>query len=193
MKGILTGNIVILTDQGGKLVRELTKPPTLDGYKTVGEWVDTGVEIQKQWHYEPVEGSRQEAAIALAKMYIADHTLNDDQALKVSALYPQWDGNGVAYNAHTRILYKGELYNVLQSHRSQADWTPDTASSLFAKVLPGQDGHAPTTIGWVQPDSTNPYKKGDRVTHNGKTWESTSDGNVWEPGTVGAPWKEMTA
>lgn len=193
MKGILTGNIVILTDQGGKPVRELTKPPTLDGYKTVSEWVDTGTEIQKQWHYEPVEGSKQEAAITLAKMYIADHPLNDDQALKVSALYPQWDGSGVTYNANTRVLYNGELYNVLQSHQSQADWAPDMASSLFAKVLSGQDGNTSTTIGWVQPDSTNPYKKGDRVTHNGKTWESTSDGNVWEPGTVGAPWKEITA
>ena len=41
----------------------------------------------------------------------------------------------------------------------------------------------------VQPDSTNPYAKGDKVTHNGKTWQSTTDNNVWEPGVYG--WEEV--
>jgi hypothetical protein len=27
--------------------------------------------------------------------------------------------------------------------------------------------------------------KGDRVTHNDQTWESTVDNNVWEPGVYG--------
>ena len=38
---------------------------------------------------------------------------------------------------------------------------------------------------WEQPDSTNPYMMGDKVTHNEKTWESTVDNNVWEPGVYG--------
>lgn len=42
---------------------------------------------------------------------------------------------------------------------------------------------------WEQPDSTNPYAKGDKVTHNGKTWQSTTDNNVWEPGVYG--WEEV--
>lgn len=85
-----------------------------------------------------------------------------------------------------------KLYKVLQAHTSQTDWAPDTAPSLFAEVLPGQDG---TGIGeWVQPGSTNPYMTGDRVTHNGKTWESLADNNVWEPGAQGseALWQEVT-
>lgn len=40
-----------------------------------------------------------------------------------------------------------------------------------------------------QPESTNPYSKGDKVTHNGKTWRSTIAGNVWEPGVYG--WEEI--
>lgn len=84
-------------------------------------------------------------------------------------------------------MYDGKLYKVLQAHTSQADWTPPSAPSLFAEVLPGQGG---TDIGeWKQPGSTNPYKKGDKVTHNGKTWESTADNNVWEPGVYG--WTEV--
>jgi hypothetical protein len=38
---------------------------------------------------------------------------------------------------------------------------------------------------WVQPGSTNPYMKGDKVTHNGSTWVSLVDNNVWEPGVYG--------
>lgn len=42
---------------------------------------------------------------------------------------------------------------------------------------------------WEQPGSTNPYAKGDKVMHNGKTWQSTTDNNVWEPGVYG--WEEV--
>ena len=62
--------------------------------------------------------------------------------------------------------------------------------SLFARVLIED----PTVIPeWIQPDSTNPYMRGDKVTHNNKTWESLVDNNVWEPGTVGteALWQEV--
>ena len=42
---------------------------------------------------------------------------------------------------------------------------------------------------WEQPESTNPYMKGDKVTHNGKTWVSNIDNNVWEPSVYG--WDEV--
>ena len=75
---------------------------------------------------------------------------------------------------------------------AQETWTPDTAVSLWAKVLTDPSGGI---LAWVQPDSTNPYMKGDKVTHNGKTWESLIDNNVWEPGVVGTEslWKEVAA
>ena len=84
-----------------------------------------------------------------------------------------------------RLRYHGELYRVLQDHTAQADWTPEAAPSLWAKVLIPDPTQIPE---WEQPDSTNPYAKGDKVTHNGKTWISTIDGNVWEPGVYG--WEE---
>ena len=112
--------------------------------------------------------------------------LEDEVALTVPELFPKWKP-GKQYSAGERLQHDGILYRVLQAHTSQADWTPDTAVSLFAQVLPGQDG---TDIGeWVQPDSTNPYMAGDKVTHNGHTWESTVDNNVWEPGVYG--WVEV--
>ena len=95
-----------------------------------------------------------------------------------------------AYKTGKYITYQDALYKVLQNHTSQADWAPDTASSLYAKVLTDPTGKV---LPWEQPNSTNPYKKGDRVTHKGKTWESLVDSNVWEPGAVGSEslWKEV--
>ena len=83
---------------------------------------------------------------------------------------------------------EGVLYTVLQAHDSQPTWKPADAPSLFAVVLIPDPEVIPE---WVQPDSTNPYHKGDKVKHNGKTWESAIDGNVWEPGVYG--WNEITA
>ena len=110
----------------------------------------------------------------------------DEQALKASALYPKWKV-GTDYQKDERVLYNDILYKVLADHTSQADWTPDAASSLFAKVLIPDKNVIPE---WEQPESTNPYGKGDKVTHNGKTWRSTIDGNVWEPGVY--CWEEIT-
>ena len=41
---------------------------------------------------------------------------------------------------------------------------------------------------WEQPDSTNPYKKGDKVRFNGVVYESLIDGNVWGPTAYPAGW-----
>ena len=43
---------------------------------------------------------------------------------------------------------------------------------------------------WVQPTgSHDAYAVGDKVSHNGKNWQSTASGNVWEPGVYG--WEEI--
>jgi chitodextrinase len=112
--------------------------------------------------------------------------VTDEQALAAPAVYPSWKEN-VMYAPGDRVLYKGILYKALIAHISQADWTPDVAPSLFAKVLIPDVNVIPE---WEQPDSTNPYKTGDKVTHNDKTWVSTIDNNVWEPGVYG--WDEIT-
>lgn len=129
----------------------------------------------------------QQAAVLVAQ--IQAQSLTDEQAVQVKAIYPAYDPNGVSYAKDFKATYNGELYKCLQAHTSQADWTPENAPSLWAKVLAGQEG---TGIGeWEQPDSTNPYMTGDQVKHNGKTWESLVDNNVWEPGAQGteALWK----
>ncbi len=113
--------------------------------------------------------------------------LTDEQAATVPGIYPAWTGDGTAYAVGDRVQYAGALYKCLQAHTSQATWTPTDAPSLWAKVLIPTPGEIPD---WEQPDSTNPYGKGDKVRHNGKIWASGIDGNVWEPGVYG--WTEVT-
>lgn len=106
-------------------------------------------------------------------------SLADADATVYADYFPAWSGNEVGYTKDQRIQYGGKLYKVLQAHTSQSDWTPDKAASLFAAILPGQSG---TEAGaWVQPGSTNPYMKGNKVTHGGYVWTSLVDNNVWEP------------
>ena len=102
-------------------------------------------------------------------------------SLQVPNLYPTWKVE-TNYSVDDRVLYNGVLYKVLQEHTSQADWTPNVAPSLFTKVLIPDENVIPE---WEQPDSTNPYMTGDKVSHNGKTWVSTVDNNVWEPSVYG--------
>lgn len=117
-------------------------------------------------------------------------SIGDDVALKIPDVFPAWSGDSVEYKKDTKLTYNGVLYKVLQDHTSQESWTPDAAPSLFAKVLASADG---TPQEWQQPDSTNPYNKGDRVLFNGKTYESLIDGNVWSPSANPAGWQEVTA
>lgn len=127
----------------------------------------------------------EEAKAIIDALVTLRNSATDEQALKASALYPKWKV-GTDYQKSERVLYNDTLYNVLTDHTSQTDWAPDAAPSLFAKVLIPDKNVIPE---WEQPESTNPYSKGNKVTHNGKTWQSTIDGNVWEPGVYG--WEEI--
>lgn len=116
-------------------------------------------------------------------------SISDEAALKMPDYFPTWDGNGHSYAAGDRVTYNDTLYKVLQAHTSQSTWTPTAAPSLFTKVLTSTTGEP---LPWEQPDSTNPYMIGDRVTYNGKVYESTVDNNVWAPDAYPQGWKEVT-
>ena len=132
--------------------------------------------------------NRMQAAEQMRKalqLYVA--ALSEDDALMVATVYPEWAAN-VKYKTKEWVKY-GEnamgdpvLYQVLQDHTSQAQWTPDTATSLYKKVGETADG----TPKWVQPcGATDAYNKGDIVDYNGVKYISTVDANVWAPDVYG--------
>ena len=123
-----------------------------------------------------------------ATIEILAENLDDEAAIDAVELFQNW-AVGVEYEKDERVRYNGVLYKVLQSHTSQEDWTPDTASSLFARVLIPDPEAIPV---WEQPDSTNPYMKGDKVhypTADDDIYESTVDNNVWSPVDYPDGWK----
>lgn len=119
----------------------------------------------------------------------AAQSLNDETALEAVSLFPAWAA-GQAYTTGQKVRYNGVLYSVLLDHTSQSTWAPDVAPSLFAKVLIPDPGTIPE---WEQPDSTNPYKKGDKVRYEGVVYESLVDGNVWPPADYPAGWRVVEA
>lgn len=115
-------------------------------------------------------------------------SLSEEDALIIASVYPDWDGNNRPYKTGEWLKYGVDamgdscLYQVLQDHTSQSQWTPDTATSLYKRVGISADG----TPKWVQPvGATDAYNKGDVVEHNGVKWVSDIDANVWEPGVYG--------
>ena len=129
----------------------------------------------------------------LVKMAIkqARQITDDAEALEVQMLYKDWTkqiGKPLAVGEY--INYEGVLYKVLQAHTVQESWTPTGAPSLFAKVLVDPTGE--TILDWEQPDSTNPYMKGDKVKFEGKIYQSLIDNNVWSPSAYPTGWTEVT-
>ena len=187
-------NIEVMLENGFKEIINVvpsydanTQVVTMDSYTEE----DTTITVNYVVTAKPLTKEEQlENQRNLALTFFAE-TLSDAQALQVPMLFDEFDGNGVAYEVGKRVLYNGVLYKVIQAHTSQVGWTPIAAPSLFAKVINETiDGSIPE---FEQPDSTNPYMKGDRVIFNGKIYESLIDNNVYSPSDYPAGWKEITS
>lgn len=105
------------------------------------------------------------------------------------SVFSLWEPN-VDYVPGNLRIYPADgdqkLYKCIQAHRSQDDWTPDKAVSLWSTA----SDPAVEFPDWSQPvGAHDAYQKSDKVSHNGKHWISDVDGNVWEPGVYG--WTEV--
>lgn len=118
--------------------------------------------------------------------------------------YPLWaqpSGAHDAYNVGDIVNYNGKLYkstingNVWSPDVYPAGWTVYEGATEPEEPEPDPepDPEEPTTYPeWVQPTGAHDaYNVGDRVTYNGKVYESTMNGNVWAPDAYPAGWKEV--
>lgn len=117
-----------------------------------------------------------------------------DKMLEIPSMFPAYEV-GKAYKTKDVFSYgentvgDPQLYQVLQDHTSAAQWTPDTATSLYKAIGITAEGYPE----WVQPlGSTDAYTTGDIVSYNGKLYRSIIDGNVWTPDAYPAGWEEYT-
>lgn len=105
-------------------------------------------------------------------------------------LYPPWQV-GIAVQIDEIYQYGDNVYQVVQAHTTQADWTPDIVPALFKRFYEPSDDPWP----WVQPTGAHDaYPLGARVLHNTFAWQSLIPANVWEPGAVGSEllWENLT-
>ena len=109
--------------------------------------------------------------------------MTDAEALENKVLFTLWKA-GVEYQKDEKVRYWDNLYQCVQAHTSQADWTPPAVPALWRAFSLAEYPE------WAQPlGAHDAYGKGDTVTHNGKKWASDVDGNTWEPGVYG--WTEV--
>ena len=63
----------------------------------------------------------------------ARETADDQTALTGMELYPTWV-EGIAVSVGDRYQYNGKLYKCIQSHTTQADWTPAATPALWTVI-----------------------------------------------------------
>lgn len=120
-------------------------------------------------------------------------SLTDEQAMEVVAIYDPWAvgktyqiGEFLTYGVNT--VGDPQLYKVVQSHTSQADWMPNITPALYAAVGLNKEGYPV----WSQPSGAHDaYNIGDIVDYNGNLYESLINGNVYSPEAYPAGWKKM--
>ena len=116
-------------------------------------------------------------------MHKAAVSLADDDALEAVELFPLWETD-TAYTADERIRYGEKLYRCVQTHTSQAEWTPDVTPALWTEVA--KPGEIPV---WKQPTGAqDAYMIGDKVHYPAKespVYICIVDNNTWAPDVYG--------
>ena len=142
------------------------------------------LELAKEFNKKVIAGQKV-GVIAVSDLIRGDE-INVEDTKKLVSLYPQFEV-GKSYKVGDLLQFESELFEVIQAHTSQADWTPDLTPALFkiktaVNVIPE----------WKKPTGGHDaYNKGDKVLFNGETFESTIDANVWTPTEYPQGWKQI--
>ncbi|ERS57594.1 hypothetical protein HMPREF1261_02267 [Corynebacterium sp. KPL1818] len=148
----------------------------------------------------------QEAEVELVKDLAAQGEITrpevatEEAAINGDGIVPAWrdpsSKKSQAYMRGDAVLDDGRIYinraDGLNKNRPSA---PDSGWEVYNP--PKEDAvpepeEAPGVPAWKEPQSkTELYPAGAEVTHQGKTWRSTTDGNRSEPGTD-TSWEETS-
>lgn len=193
------GILAISTEPTTEISLEVClEEPTLDISKIPGYTIEQGVDSYTlkfdQDRYDLyLEEKEKEEAIEAGKKKLEELqyqpvllTASDEDAYVMRYLYPEYDPNGHVYKKDDHFIHNDKFYKVLQDHTSQADWAPESASSLYVEI-------SDPNIEW--PDFKQPngahdaYMKDDKVTYNGKHYISLIDNNTWSPDDYQQGWE----
>lgn len=101
---------------------------------------------------------------------------------------PVWkSGLAVAIGDVYQYPVDKNLYQCIQAHTTQSDWTPPVCKALWKRFYEPSDAPWP----WVQPvGSVDAYPIGAKVTYGGYIWQNTIAANVWQLSVTG--WTNLT-
>lgn len=122
-------------------------------------------------------------------------TLSEARALEVATVFPAWEANrsyavGEIVSCGVNTAGDPQLYKVVQAHTSAAEWTPDTAASLYGPLGLDESGYPV----WSRPSGAHDaYDAGDVVSYSGSLYRSLIDGNTWSPEAYPDGWEAYTA
>ena len=135
-----------------------------------------GIVMYKPEKTPEAQSSMVQAAIAAAQ--IQAQTLEDKDAVKVKALYRDWekDPEGYPYKMKNpedkRRKYDGKLWNLNKDHNKQADWYPGADPTLWTEIVEGHSGTKEDPI--PVPDSVTTsgyeYEYGKYYSENGTVY-----------------------
>lgn len=124
--------------------------------------------------------------------------LSDDQKEEILSRYEEYQDNK-EYEEGDKFTYQGKIYEVIQEHRSQADWIPSSTPALYKEFLSvkikDEEGNESEVVAeFKKPTGAHDaYKKGDKVSFEGAIYESLIDNNAYSPFEHQQGWKKIEA
>ncbi len=200
--------VYVLTDNNGNITRYsnivgtgrevIQDDPIIDMSKLIGYKVITGEDgafhlvfdeekyenhIKEEARKEQIENASEELEVMAKEQLLP--ILTDAQAYVLRFLYPSFEVD-VDYKVGERIIYEDKFYKVIMDHKSQADWTPDVAVSLFAEIADPSVEYPE----FKKPiNAETAYMTGDKITFEGNKYVSTMDNNVYSPTEYPQGWE----
>ena len=144
------------------------------------------IDQAKEFRQE-IEATKRATGRLILKSDISDEELKD-----LISVYPLFE-TGKALKVGEIVRYKEVLYEVIQAHTTQADWTPDKTPALFKVYEVKKDSQGNEVVAeFKKPTGAHDtYKKGDKVQFKGSIYESLIDNNAYSPEEYQQGWKKL--
>lgn len=120
--------------------------------------------------------------IAMVNENINSLGLSNNEALSVKEFYPVWSADSVPVEKGEKYQFNGHLYEVVQSHTTQSNWSPENQSSLWVEVVEDHDGTLEDPIPYNE--EINPLwqgmilEEGKYYTQSGTVYKCTRDSGI---------------
>ena len=90
---------------------------------------------------------RVDAIIGKVASRINEVPMTVEESLELAAYFPKWEADQEMPLGY-KVSHDGSLFEVIQAHTSQSDWSPRSATSLFKVVQVTAVGTEDDTIEW---------------------------------------------